>query len=94
MVFSLHSTILLSHLPLLMRCEPRGPQRVRPCKKYEEIRDSLSDRLFRWIYQMKKSSFESLYSILQRRSDAQFLPNEGGTRGLDSSSTYIITMKI
>ena len=94
MVFSLHSTILLSHLPFLMRCEPRGPQWVRPRKKYEEIRDSLSDCLFRWIYQMKKSSFESQYSILQPRLDAQFLPNGGGTRGLNSSLTYIITTKI
>jgi hypothetical protein len=43
---------------------------------------------------MKKSSFESQYSILQPRLDAQFLPNWGGTRGSDSSLTYIITTKI
>jgi hypothetical protein len=42
----------------------------------------------------EKSSFECLYSILQPRLDAQFLPKGGGARGSDSSSTYIITTKI
>ena len=78
MVFSLHSTICLSHLPFLMRCEPRGPQWVRPCKKYEEIRDSLSERLFLWIYRMKNHHLSVCIPFYSRDWMLSSYPREGG----------------
>jgi hypothetical protein len=92
-MFIIHSATLLYHLPYLVRCEPRGSQRRFKCKTFEELRDSLSDWLFRRTYRMSKSSFENLYAIIQHRLEDEFLPRGGGARGLQGSS-YIISTKI
>ena len=93
-MFIIHSTTLLYHLPYLVRCEPRGSQHIRFRRRtFEEIRDSVSNRLFRCAYRMSKSSFENLHSIIQHRLEEEFLPRGGGACGLQGSS-YIISTKI
>jgi hypothetical protein len=92
-MFIIHSATLQYHLPFLVRCEPRGSEIRFKRKTFEELRDSLSDWLFRRAYHMSKLSYESLYAIIQQRLDREFLVRGGGTRGLQGSS-YIISTKI
>jgi hypothetical protein len=92
-MFIIHSATLLYHLPFLVRCEPRGLQSRFKRKTFEELRDSLSDRLFCRAYRMSKSSFENLYAIIQHWLEDEFLPRGGGACGLLGSS-YIISTKI
>ena len=63
-MFIIHSATLLYHLPFLVRSEPRGLQHKFQRKTFDEIRDSLSDWLFRRAYRMTKSSFDLLYAII------------------------------
>ncbi len=49
-MFIMHSTTLLYHLPFQVRCEPWGPQNKLPCKTFDEIRVSLSDLFFRCVW--------------------------------------------
>ena len=62
-MFIIHSATLLYHLPYLVRCEPRGSQIRFKRKTFEELRDSLSDRLFCPAYHMSKSSFENVFHV-------------------------------
>jgi hypothetical protein len=68
-----------------------GPQNKYPCKTFDKIRNSLSDLLFRHVYRMTKTSFESLYDILRPRLDAEFLPSGRGGDRVHHSSYYIST---
>jgi hypothetical protein len=80
-MFIIHSTMLLFHLPFLVRCELRGPQNKLWRKTFDEIRDSLWDLFFCHVYCMTKTSFENLYAILWPRLVDEFLPGGGGGRG-------------
>jgi len=59
---------------------------------FEELRDGLSDRLFRRAYRMTKSSFDLLYAIIRQRLDDEFFPSGGGACGVQSP--YTISTKI
>jgi hypothetical protein len=88
----IHSMTLLYHLPFLVRCEPKGPQKKYPCRIFEEIADSFSDQIFCHVYCMTKSSFEHLYAILRPQLYADFFPSGGGTHG--HHLPYIINTKL
>ena len=88
LIFLLQTAVLMGHMPFIMRCEPRGLQKKRCRKSFDEIQAFLTDRIFHRVYQMHKSSFNRLYTILQPQLD--FILG-GGARGCNSA--YHISTK-
>ena len=88
LIFLLQTAVLMGHMPFLLRCEPRGPQRKMRRKSFEEISGTLSNRFFRRIYRMHRQSFDKLYARLQPQLDAIFPPGKRGPH-----SPYYISPK-
>ena len=88
LIFLLQTAVLMGHMPFIMRCEPRGLQKKRCRKSFDEIQAQFSDLMFRRVYRMHKSSFNRLYTILQPQLDCIF---GGGARGCNSA--YHISTK-
>ena len=85
LIFLLQTAVLMGHMPFIMRCEPRGLQKKRCRKSFDEIQAQFTDRMFRRVYRMHKSSFNRLYTILQPQLDCIF---GGGCSGLQFCVPY------
>ena len=70
----------------------KGKERKRNRAPFDiKIGNKLSDRLFRRIYRMRRSSFNKLHDVLKPRLEEIFFPRGGGKRRKNKSRYHIDT---